>query len=71
MHSSQKNLEGIYIYMKLWTILPFYKCKSEKVKWTKNLALEKVDLKFYKSLHCADITSIFPDNVFAPHALKI
>lgn len=42
-----------------------------KTKWTKNLVFEQVALKFSKRLHFADITSICPDNGFAPHALTI
>lgn len=41
------------------------------VKHTKNSAFEQVSLKFYKGLHSADTTSIYPDNGFAPHALTI
>lgn len=41
------------------------------VKHTKNSAFEQASLKFYKGLHSADTTSIYPDNGFAPHALTI
>lgn len=45
--------------------------RSQKNPDGEEFAFEQVDLKFYKRLHCADITSICPDNGFAPHELTI
>lgn len=63
-----RNILWRYIY----AIVAFF-CLfiNVKVKWTKNLAFEQVALKLSKRLHFAHITTICPDNGFAPHALKI
>lgn len=49
----------------------YYLFVNVKMKWAENLTVEQADFKFYKRLHCADITSICPDNGFAHHALTI